>query len=212
MDLTTRPTLDVSHLPDHAWDSKEPLWWGNLLMIFIETTTVVLLLASYYYIRRNYDVFPPPRPEQPFIHDTYPDRVWATVNTLLLVLTCLPMYWTDMQARAQRHGATLAGLVFMFVVSLAATWIRFKEFPGIKFWWGDNAYASIIWCTLGMHLIYIIGAAGEFFVLIAWLLRHKLDEKHGLDVTLCGGYWYWLAAAWIPIYVTVYFAPHFLGT
>jgi hypothetical protein len=29
--------------------------------------------------------------------------------------------------------------------------------------------------------------------LAVWLLRHDIDEQRALDVTLAGGYWYWLA-------------------
>ena len=35
-------TLDVSHLPNTAWDEASPLWWGNLLLTFIETTTLMI--------------------------------------------------------------------------------------------------------------------------------------------------------------------------
>jgi hypothetical protein len=28
-----------------------------------------------------------------------------------------------------------------------------------------------------------------------------------MDVTLAGGYWYWVAGTWILLYAVVYFAP-----
>ena len=46
-------TLDVSHLPNTAWDEASPLWWGNLLLTFIETTTLAIMLATYFYLRMN---------------------------------------------------------------------------------------------------------------------------------------------------------------
>jgi cytochrome c oxidase subunit III len=61
-----------------------------------------------------------------------------------------------------------------------------------------------------MHLIYIVGGALEFFIMLVWLLIHDIDDKHALDVTLAGGYWYWVAGMWLPIYATIYFAPRFL--
>jgi hypothetical protein len=27
---------------------------------------------------------------------------------------------------------------------------------------------------------------------------------------LVGGYWYWVAGIWLPVYATIYFAPRFL--
>jgi cytochrome c oxidase subunit III len=206
---TTQPTLDVSHLPENAFDARAPLWWGNLLMIFIETATVLILLTSYYYVRRNYDVWPPPRPEYPALLDTRPDLGAATLNTVLLVGSCLPMYLTDLAARAKRRWPTTAGLAILFLISGISSWVRFYEFPAIKFSWGDNAYASIVWTMLGLHLIYIITGAMEFLIMIAWLMTHDIDDKHALDVTLAGGYWYWVAGIWVLIYVTIYFAPRF---
>src|SRR5689334_17065279 len=29
---TDRPTIDVSHLPDHAFDWRATVWWGNTLL------------------------------------------------------------------------------------------------------------------------------------------------------------------------------------
>src|SRR5215218_5810561 len=112
------PRLDVSTLPDFAFDARAPLWWGNLLMVLIETTTVVLLLASYFYIRRNYEHWPPPRVDRdpPMLH-TEPYLGAATVNMLLMVLSCLPMYWTDMAARRKDRQKVVVGLVLMTVVA-----------------------------------------------------------------------------------------------
>jgi len=28
--MRPRATIDVSHLPNSAWDERSPLWWGNL--------------------------------------------------------------------------------------------------------------------------------------------------------------------------------------
>src|SRR3954463_11985423 len=92
--------IDVSNLPDNAFDERSPLWWGNLLMIFIETTTVALLVAIYFYLRMNFGDWPPPKVDVfPPLYHPVPDLGAATVNTMLLLLSCLPMYWTDMVAR-----------------------------------------------------------------------------------------------------------------
>ena len=207
----TVPTIDAGRLPHAAMDSRAPLWWGNLLLILIETTTIVLMLTSYYYVRPNFDTWPPPRAEPiPSMLDTTPLRTAGTVNTILLVASCVPMYLTDRAARRKRRWPVVGGLALMLVVGVAATWVRLYEFPATHFSWGDNAYASIVWTTLGLHLTYILAGALEFFIMGVWLLTHDIDDKHALDVTLAGGYWYWVAGIWLPVYVTIYFAPSFL--
>ena len=205
------PHLDVSKVPEHAMDARAPLWWGNLLMILIETTTVVLLLASYFYIRRNYEHWPPPRVDRdpPMLH-TQPYLGAATVNMLLMVLSCLPMYWTDMAARRKDRRKVVIGLLFMTVVALATCGIRWLEFKAVHFKWNENAYASVVWTLLGLHLIYLIGAALEFAIMLAWIVLRGIDEKHALDVTLAGGYWYWTAGTWVVAYLVVFWSPRWM--
>ena len=41
----------------------------------------------------------------------------------------------------------------------------------------------------------------------AFAARHGFEDKHGLDVTLMGGFWYWLAGIWVITYVIVYWYP-----
>ena len=220
VDRSTRPrrparVLDVSGLPDHGHGTRAtPVWWGNTLLIFIETTTMVLLLVAYFYIRRNFTAVaagpvqhaaaPVPPAARPAGAD---DRNWS-----LIVLSCLPMYWTDMAARTADSRRVVAGLWLMFAVAVAAIVLRFFEFPGLHFRWDDNAYGSITWTILGMHLTYLLAQAAEFFIMALYLMRHPLDPKHGLDVTLAGGYWYWVAATWVAAYATVYLGSENLMT
>lgn len=200
--------IDVSEFPESAMDWRDPVWWGNTLLMFIETTTVVLTLASYFYIRRNFQTFPPPKTDVvPPIYDTRPVLTWGTINLVLIVLACVPMYWTDMQARKKKRGGVIVGLIVMLLVAAVTIWLRFKEFPATRFWWNDNAYASCIWTILGLHLTYLLAAALEFLVMGVWIVTHEFDDAHALDVTLAGGYWYWIAATWLLCYLVVYFGP-----
>src|SRR5690348_12335405 len=141
--FATRRTLDVSELPEHAWDSNDCVWWGNTLMIFIETTTIALLIATYFYLRRNFQEWPPPRVNQyPIMYHPVPDLLWGTVNLVLIVGACVVMYLTDMAARKLNGTAVRIGLTIMLLVALATIAVRFLELPHLHFKWNDNAYAS----------------------------------------------------------------------
>ncbi len=207
----TRPALDVSHLPKSAMDERSPLWWGNLLLIFIETSTLGILLASYFYLRMNEQQWPPPKVDvYPPIHHPVPDLGAATADVVLMVLACLPMYWTDMAARRKERGKVLLGLGVMLGVSAVAIYLRFREFPATKFWWNDNAYASTVWTTLALALTYQAAAALEFLVMGAWIAVHGIDDKHALDVTLAGGFWYWVAGTGVVLYAVLFWGPRVL--
>ena len=208
--MTTVPRrIDASKLTDTAWDAQAPLWWGNLLMIFIETATMMLLFASYFYVRRNFWEWPPPRVDQgPPLLDPSPNLLAATLNMVMLAASCIVMYWTDQAARKTDRPKVTVGLAIMFAVTVVSIALRAIEFRDLHFRWDDNAYASNVWAILFMHLIYLLGGLGEFGVILAWcLLRKPFDEKHGLDVTLMGGYWYWLVGVWAIGYVIVFWYP-----
>jgi cytochrome c oxidase subunit III len=203
-----QPTIDASKLPDHAWDAHAPLWWGNLLLTLIETTSMVLLFATYFYVRRNFWEWPPPRTDTipPYIHPV-PALTAATINTILLLASCIPMYWTDLAARHKDRNHVIVGLAIMSIIGIVSSLLRWREFSDVYFKWNENAYGSCVWTILGMHLIYILTGVGEFLLMLVWALAHKFEDKHGLDVTLMGGFWYWLAGIWLVTYLIVYWYP-----
>jgi cytochrome c oxidase subunit III len=202
------PQINVSDLPDSAFDERSPVWWGNTLLILIESTTLILLLVGYLYCRQNFDEWPPPKTDViPAIHDPVANLLWGTIQFFLLALTCIPMYLTDIAARQDDEPRVRKGLIFMFCVCIVSLALRWQEFHAVKFWWNDNAYASLVWTMLGLHLTYILAAAGEFFIMGLWTFTHELDPKHAHDVTLAGGYWYWVAATNALIYAAIYWFP-----
>jgi heme/copper-type cytochrome/quinol oxidase subunit 3 len=213
IDVNGQRVLDVSGLPNSAMDSDAPVWWGNALLIMIESTTVVLLLVSYFYIRRNFTEWPPPQPNTipPLFHPV-PDLLIPTIELILLVGSCFLMYWIDMASRRHEGKRVKLGLWLMVAIGAALVALRFFEMQPshLKFRWDDNAYGSVIWIILGTHLTYLLAAVAEFFIMVLWLTVHSFDPKHGLDVTLLGGYWYWTAATWVACYATVYIGARVL--
>jgi heme/copper-type cytochrome/quinol oxidase subunit 3 len=205
-----RRTLDVSALPKVKLDTHAPLWWGNLLAIFIETTTLAILIATYFYTRRNFHDWPPTRTDrQPilFHNDANPDLGFATAELILMLLSVAPMIWLERRARRMEERPVKMGLWLMFALTLVLITLRAFELPGLKFKWNDNAYGSIVWTTMVMHLTYLIAGGLEFLIMALWTTRHGLDESHALDVTLAGFYWYWVAATFLVVYAVIFVTP-----
>jgi cytochrome c oxidase subunit III len=209
--MTTRRALDVAHLPGFAFDSKAPVWWGNLLMVTIETTTVVMLLASYFYVWSANKEWPPTKSEAvvPMV-EPVPELRWGTANLALLLASCIPMYLVDRAAREGREQMTRLGLFAMAAIGCIAIALRSLEFRTLQFRWDDNTYGSLVWALLFLHLVYLISEVVEVGLMGLWIAICGMDERHQVDVTLTGGYWYWVAGIWVPMYVTVYWAPRWL--
>lgn len=205
-----RPAFDISDLPKHGFDTRSLIWWGNLLLLMIETTMFGILVASYFYISQNFNLFPPPRNETPILYDTNPTLLIPTINLILILLSCVPMYMTDRAARSGNRGRTQTGLLICIVLGLAAMALRWFEFSSLRFRWYENAYGSIIWFLLGMHYLHLLVLFFEVVFLALWVFFRPFDEKHRIDITVTAVYWYWVAGIWIPLYAILYFGPRII--
>jgi heme/copper-type cytochrome/quinol oxidase subunit 3 len=206
---TPAKTIDVSRLEPHVMDHRSPIWWGNLLLLCIETTMFALLVASYFYIHMNYTAWPPPRATNSN-YQTNPALGYPTLNLLMLLGGVVPMYLAD-RACLRRDGRTVKiCMTAMVIIGLVSIGVRFLEFGCLQFRWDDNAYAGIVWTTVGMHLLHLVTATAENFILCLWLWVKGMDDKHARDVRVGAVYWYWIAAIWIPLYVIIYFGPRLI--
>lgn len=203
-----RLLLDISALPSDTQDHRSPIWWGNTLLLAIESTMFALLLASYFYLWQNFGEWPPPRSDRtPVLYDPVPDLPAATVNLGLLLLSVVPMVWTSRRCLDLATNRVRAGLLVMVIAGAAAFALEFQCLKDLHFKWSDNAYASIVWTLLGLHVIHVIVATAENVLMLVWVAVKGLDHKHGRDIRVAAVYWYWVAAIWAALYVVVFWMP-----
>jgi heme/copper-type cytochrome/quinol oxidase subunit 3 len=205
--MSTRPIIDVSELPHHGFDTLDTIWWGNNFLLAIETSMFVLLIATYFYLRQNFELWPPPLAQLTAPLKPLPDLAFGTANAILLFLSCVPMIWTDISARRGYQPSVQRGLLICLVIGLAAIVLRCFEFGAVKFRWDSNAYGSIVWFILGMHMLHLVTLTCETLLLTGWSFTREFDMKHRVDITALAVYWYWVVGIWIVLYVVVYFAP-----
>jgi cytochrome c oxidase subunit 1/cytochrome c oxidase subunit I+III len=206
--LPSRPVIDVSDLPGSELDHRALIWWGNLMLLAIETTMFALLIAAYFYVRGNFHAWPPPQTNWAIArYNTNPALPLALINLAVIVLSCIPMAVADRMALRMRTGAVAWGLALCIVLGLAAIGLRFKEFFGLNFRWDDNAYGSMVWTILGLHLTHLIVGTLENALMLAWIAAHGMDEKHARDIRVNAVYWYWIGAMWVLLFAIVYLGP-----
>jgi cytochrome c oxidase subunit 3 len=207
----SQKTIDVRDLPSTMFDYREPLWWGNTLLLFIETTMFGILVAVYFSVRMNLSPFPPPKVDTfPVIYNPVPDLLIPTINLAVLLLSLIPCIRVDLSARRRNEGAVKIGLIITLAFNIAAFVLRFYEFNSLHFRWDDNAYGSVTWTILGVHMLHILALGCEDIYLLAWTFAKGLDDKHALDLTVTAVYWYWIVGVWVLLYALVYLSPRFL--
>jgi heme/copper-type cytochrome/quinol oxidase subunit 3 len=180
-----------------SWGSREPLFWGLSLLIVIESGGLALLLASYFYLSGNEPSWPPP--------GVRGAPLWpALLGTGVLLVTALTQHRINLAARAGDLRGMRLWLVLSTAIAAVFIALRFVEFKQLPFYWDSHAYGSIVWVIIGYHTVHALTGVVENLMLIALLFRGPVERKHALDVQLSGLYWYFMVAAWLPCFASIY--------
>jgi cytochrome c oxidase subunit III len=196
-------TLDVSHLPSVAFGRRDPLWWGVMGFILIEVTILGIGMVSYFYLRTLAPVWPPPP-------TALPDLLLPTVNTLLLLVSVVPMYWVDRAARRKERRGVQIGLVLCVVLGLGFSVLRGFEFRTVHTQWDSHAYGSVVWTLLGLHTFDLVAEVVETILLMVVALTGPMTDHVFLDISDSAPFWYFVATIWVPIYAVLYVVPRVL--
>lgn len=197
--MKLRPVQDVSDLPTYGYGHRSPIWWGTLGFCALESMGFALAMGSYLYLAFLNPQWPLSAP---------PPTHWpATILTVLLLASLIPNAWLDRQAKAERLRPVQIGLIVISVMGLAAIALRLVEFTYLYVKWDQNAYGSLVWVLLGLHATHIITDVGDTLVLTALMFTRHAKGKRFSDVSDNCFYWYFVVAAWLPLYLLVYWFP-----
>jgi cytochrome c oxidase subunit 3 len=190
-------TLEVGDLPDHAFGSRDPAWWGLVLMMAIEGTMMVLLMVSYFYLRGNYQSFPP-------TSIGTQSRLLALAGAVVLAVSCVPMLIVRKAARRAAVRTARLWMVIATLLGLAFLVLRIFELRGLPFRWATHAYGSLIWTTLGLHTFHAVTGVVENLAFTALLFKRSIEPKYFVDLDLNAVLWFFVVLEWIPICAIFY--------
>jgi cytochrome c oxidase subunit 3 len=195
-------TLDVGHLPSHAFGLRSVLVWAALLLIAMEGTAMALALVTFVYDRGNYQVWPPSGLGAPAFD-------LAAVQMGLLLVSLVPTRLMDRAAVRKDFGAARGWLLACTALAAAITILRACELPRVGFRWDQNAYGSSFWLALGIHVTHLWSGLAEFLMIAALMLgaRHRFEKKHFTDVQVAGVLWYFVVLEWVVAYPVLYLMP-----
>ena len=195
--------VDVAALPDHAFGHHGLIWWGTISFMVIEGTMFITVLVTYFYLKLRVSSWPPSALE--------PVATFGTINTLILLASCLPNHLAKRAAERYDLPRVRLWMVVSMVFALAFLVVRGFEFTALGVSWDTNAYGSVVWVLMGLHTSHLASDFLDTGVLTALMCtRHGRELRRFVDVSENGLYWYFVVASWIPIYLTVYFAPRWL--
>ena len=197
--LRSREALDVSRLPAYAFGYRSEVSFGTAGYIAIEGMMFALLIASYLHLRARNTVWP--------MGAAPPDLFWGTLNLVLLFVSAVPNQLAKKAAERLDVPKVQLWMSVCVLFGIALLAIRFMEFGALNVAWDTNAYGSLVWALLGFHALHLITDFGETAVLTALMFTGPLEEPRFVDVSENAFYWYFVIAAWVPIYVVLYVVP-----
>jgi cytochrome c oxidase subunit III len=194
--------LDVSALPTVVFSHRSLMWWGTLGVMAIEGTLFALAIMAYFYLRSHQDSWP--------ITALPPDLGWGTLNTFVMLASFFPAHMAKRWAERLDLRRTQMWLVISVVSGVLFTVIRGLEFSTLNVRWDSSAYGSVVWLLMGLHTTHIITDVLDTIVLTVLFFTGPLDGKRFVDVSENSFYWYFVVAAWIPIYLIIYWGARAL--
>jgi cytochrome c oxidase subunit III len=200
--MSARTVVDVSPLPKFAFGHKGLVWWGTVGFMVIEGSMFVMALIVYFYLRLKVQEWPP--------NLANPGISFATMNLVLMLLSCAPNALAKKAAEHFNLGAVRLWLVVLTLIGIVALVLRGLEYTQLNTRWDDNAYGSITWVLLSLHTIHVATDVVDGGVLAALMFAGPITERRFVDVSENSLYWYFIVAWWIPIYLVIYWAPRWL--
>jgi heme/copper-type cytochrome/quinol oxidase subunit 3 len=201
--MSARPTIDVSDLPTYVFGHRPLTFWATLSMFVMEGTMFVVLLVSYFFLRTRVPDWPP-GPTSP------PDLLWGTVNTAVILASCVPNYLAERAAKRLDLRRVRLWMIVTLAFAVVFAVIRVCEFRSLNCSYDQNAYGSIVWLNMGFHTTHLLTDMMDTVVLIALMFFGPIEGKRFVDVSENGIYWYFVVAMWLPLYAVIYIAPRFM--
>lgn len=198
----TRRTVDVAGLPNYAFGHKGMIWWGTLGFMVIEGSMFVMVLLAYFFLRTRVTEWPPSLPN--------PDLTLGSLNTVVLLASIVPNTIAKRAAEKLDLRKVRIFLPVMLGFGVVFLTIRAFEFVLLRYPWDYNAYASIVWFVLGLHTAHLLTDVIDTGVLTALVFTGHVEPRTMVDVNENALYWDFVVLSWIPIYLTLYFAPRWL--
>jgi heme/copper-type cytochrome/quinol oxidase subunit 3 len=201
--VNAHATVDVSRLAPGAFGYRSLMWWATVGLIFIEGMAFALAIAAYFYLRTRTPAWPPDGIAPPALF-------WGSVNTALLLASAIPNELTKRAAQRVDLRGVRVWLVVCLVFALGFNAVRVFEFKSLNVPWNTDAYGSVVWLLLGLHTTHVVTDFLDSGVLAALVFFGPIEERRFVDVEENALYWYFVIAAWLPIYGVIYWAPRLI--
>jgi cytochrome c oxidase subunit 1/cytochrome c oxidase subunit I+III len=194
---------DEGQQPFYSTGKHPPFFDGTLLFILIEAIEFIALIASYFYLRSSTNDWPP--------GDTpMPELTLPTIATLILLAGVIPTYLGDKAIKKNDRRTLCIGLIVTMLLEIIFIAMMVLHLSYLNYKWDTNAYGSVYWTLIVMHLIFagVMVLENLYILFFAWKGFYNVKRHWGVEVDSLSSYF--VVAAWIAVYITVFLSPYMI--
>jgi cytochrome c oxidase subunit I+III len=125
----------------------------------------------------------------------------------VLLVSGLPNHYAAKAAEKEDLPKVRLWLLVCLAFGIVFQVLRGLEFTALNTHWSANAYGSIVFTLLVLHTVHIVTDFVDTAVLTVLMFTGPLNGRRFVDVNENADYWWFIVAAWLPIYFTVYLVP-----
>jgi cytochrome c oxidase subunit III len=195
--------LDLRKLPAHPTGIDAPEWWGIVGLVVIEAIVFTGAMASYFHLKVVNDAWPPA-----FIGE--PDLLLPTLNTFLLLLSTIPGLARRAGHEAGQRPDRPLGLPIAMGMLVVFLGLKIYEYAGHDWGVSTHAYGSIVMLMTGLHMAHVGAVVLKSGVILQYLRSGRIEPRRAVPLEANAVYYYFVAGIWVPLYATIYLAPHLL--
>ena len=221
------PEPEHVHHPwlQHHFDNMEQQAEASTLGMWVFLVTEIMFFGGLF---MAYLVYRHASPEgfQEASHEL--NRVWGTINTLVLICSSLTMALAVRAAQTSQSRKSQAGwLIGTMIFGVAFLGIKAIEYydkfahnhvPGRHFHWEGlhpgpaEQFYSLYFAMTGLHALHMVIGLGIMSVILVLAWRNTFDEEYYTPVEVAGLYWHFVDIVWIFLFPLLYLiGGHFKG-
>ena len=197
--MTPQVIGDLSKLPASGFRHHGLWFWAGAGFMLIEGAGFALVLASYIYLMNGVPQWP--------LTDVAPSLVWGTAATVVFLFSLIPNTIVSYVGRQRDVKATRQWAIVVTAFEFTALVLRGFEFAHLNTRWDQDAYGSIVWAVLLVHTVHLVTDFLDTLFLAIFLHTHPVDDERFADTDDNAGYWAFIVAWQVPIYLLIYWAP-----
>lgn len=178
-------------------------WWGVAWMITTEAMLFAGLLSAWFFIRASSEGWPQDGIEPPELGR-------ASIFTVVLLGSSLPMIWAERAVRRDRIGQVRLALALTWLLGAAFLVNQGLEYEELTFGWQDNAYASLFYTITGLHGLHVLVGLAMGGVLQVKAALGLIGSRRRATLEVVALYWHFVDAVWIAVFSSLYVGSHVL--